>query len=606
MRIENFANFMKYYGKGYKLKLFGFFMLSLIAGAFEFVGISLIYPFILLIIEPESIIHSKYYMYFSKVFHTNDIMMNALILGIFVMLLFILKNLYMILCLYLQNKFTSNWKKDLSKRFMYYYLFSPYKESLKTSPSEKLYNIGFLISQSLDNFIFRVINLITNFVIMLMILALLVMKFPFAAAFTGIFICISMLIQNKFFKDKTRKISEKSSKLSSLSNERTLENINNLKEIKILSAENYFYDEYSKVQNEYSDVNIKSSFYGAMPPYIIEILVVLALFILAVFISLQNIDNTSWMVASYAIIVASIFRIAPALNRIQTAINVINSSRVFVKTIILEYEKNNFYSVAQEPEFEINFEKYIEFKNICFSYKTTPVIKDLNLKINKGEFIGIIGFSGAGKSTLADIIMGLLPVDSGQVFVDSVELNQNTFNALRKLIGYVPQQINILDGSFKRNVTLGISNNLVNEDERVIEALKKAQLYNFVSGFEGGINAKAILGSSGISQGQKQRLAIARALYRDPKILIFDEATSSLDLQTEEDITKMLNALKGDKTIVAIAHRLSTLKSCDRLIYLKDGQIIDIGTFDELSNKHADFKKLIKLSNINTTGKQVI
>lgn len=597
MFVENFFNFIKYYGKGRKIKLFGFFVLSLIAGFWEFLGIALIYPFILLIVKPENIIYTKYYSDFTDFFHVHDVLLNALILGLIVTLLFVAKNLFMIFSLYLQNKFINNWKLAIGKKFMHYYLFSPYKNSLSTPPSEKIYNLTFLINQTLDGFIFRIINLVTNAVIVVMILVLLFMNFLFAALVTSIFVVFSISLQNKFFKKKITEISQKLLKVSAMNNEKTIENINNIKEIKILSAENHFYNEYSTSQKDFTKVLFENNFYASIPPYTIEILVVLSLFVLAGIISLQNIDNTSWMIASYAIVVAAIFRIAPALNRIQSAINSINTSRDFVKTMIIEYESLNWDLIEEKSDFNVVFHDSIKLKNIYFSYKKEPVIKDLNLEIKKGEFVGIIGLSGAGKSTLADIIMGLLPVDSGQIFVDDVEFNQRHFSALRKLIGYVPQQINILDGSFKRNVAL--SGGYVN-DEKVIDALKQAKLYDFVSGFDEGINAKAIVGSAGLSQGQKQRLAIARALYRNPKILILDEATSSLDVETEHEITQLLNSLKGEKTIIAIAHRLSTLKSCDRLIYLKNGKIIDTGTFEELSKKHKDFEKLIKLSSLNS------
>lgn len=598
MFVQNFYKFMKYYGQGRRLKLLGFFLLSLVVGAFEFAGIALIYPFILLIIQPASVMHSKYYIQFTHLTHTDNLLVNAFILGAIVTCLFVAKNLFMIFSFYLQNKFVNNWKLAIGKKFMHYYLFSPYKDILKTAPSEKLYNLGFLIGQTLDGFIFRIINLVTNSVIVIMILALLFVKFPFAAFITVAFVVFSMLFQNKYFKKKIREISLQFSKVSTLSNQTTMENINNLKEIKILSAEDYFYNQYVHTQSELNNIMLKNNFYGGIPPYVIEILVVLALFVLAGFVSIQTIYDKSWMIASYAIIVASIFRIAPALNRIQTAVNIINTSRDFVKTILLEYENCKFDAVEPRLDVEVEFNNKIELKNIEFSYKKTPVIKDLSLEIKKGEFIGIIGLSGAGKSTLADIIMGLLPIDGGEILVDDVEFNQSNFSALRKLIAYVPQQINIFDGSFKRNVAWGVPDDQIDED-RIAEALKQARIYDFVSTFEDGINSDVIVGSTGISQGQKQRLAIARALYRNPQVLIFDEATSSLDVETEHEITQMLNTLKGEKTIIAIAHRLSTLKSCDRLIYLKRGQVVDIGTFGELSARHADFEKLIKLSNLN-------
>lgn len=594
MFVEDFFNFIKYYGQGRKIKLFGFFILSLIAGFWEFLGIALIYPFILLIVKPENIIYTKYYSDFANFVHVYDVIVNAFILGLIVTLIFVAKNLFMIFSLYLQNKFVNNWKLAICKKFMHYYLFSPYKSSLKTSPSEKIYNLTFLINQTLDGFVFRIINLITNTAIVLLILILLFMNFLFAALITSIFVVFSMSFQNKIFKKKATEISEKFIKFSAANNEKTIENINNLKEIKILSAEEYFYTEYSASQKNFTETVFKNNFFASIPPYIIEVLIVLALFVLAGIISLQNINNTSWMIASYAIVAAAIFRIAPALNRIQSALNSINASRDLAKTMIIEYKKLDLDFIEEKSDFHIGFNEGIKLKNIYFSYKKEPVIKELNLEIKKGEFIGIIGLSGAGKSTLADIIMGLLPIDSGEIFVDDVELNSKNFSSLRKLIGYVPQQINILDGSFKRNVALGGRIN----DEKVIEALKQARLYDFVNGFEEGINAKIIVGAMGLSQGQKQRLAIARALYRNPKILILDEATSSLDVETEYEIAQMLASLKGEKTIITIAHRLSTLKSCDRLIYLKKGRIIDTGTFEELSQKHADFERLIKLSSV--------
>lgn len=605
MFVENFTKFIKYYGAGRKIKLFGFFILSLFVGSFEFFGIALIYPFILLIIDPESIIHTKYYQSFANFFHVSDILTNAFILGLLVAFLFIGKNLFIIVSLYLQNKFVNNWKLAISKKFMYYYLFSPYKNSLKTAASEKIYNLTFLIGQTLDGFIFRVISLVTNVVIVSMILLLLLIKFPVAAIITGVFVAFSMLFQNRMLKKKMDQVAQKIYKMSVSNNEKLMENINNLKEIKILSAENYFYKEYVKVQQDFNKILFEGNFYGGISPYIVEMLVVLSLFLLAGCISIQKISNTYWMVASYAIIVAAIFRIAPALNRIQSSINAINTSRDFVKTMLMEYEKNNFaknnFEVSPEKsDLNINFEHSIKMQNVCFSYTKVPVIKNLDLEIKKGEFIGIIGLSGAGKSTLADIIMGLLPVDSGEILVDDSELSQKNFNALRRLIGYVPQQVNILDGSFKRNIAWGIEEKDIDE-KKIIEVLKKAQMYDFVNSFEQGTNSKVIIGSTGLSQGQKQRLAIARALYREPEILIFDEATSSLDVETEHEITQMLNELKGDKTIIAIAHRLSTLKSCDRLVYLKSGKVVDVGTFKELSKRHADFEKLIKLSNLGVS-----
>jgi len=599
MFIENFKKLIQYYGKGRKLKLVGFSVLSLFAGSLEFLGIAFIYPFIMLMINPEGVIHTKYYKAYEAFIHIDNVIINTFIIGVLVFLLFVLKNLFMIFCMYLQNKFTSNWKRDINKKIMYFYLFSSYKDGLKISPSHKIYNLTALTSQVIDGFALRGIILVTNIIIITIILTLLLIKFPIAALTATFFVFLSMIIQSKFFKTRTTEISKKLLKLSVLTNNKIMNCISNLKELKILSAEEYFYDEYVTKQNELTNISFLANFYNLIPPYIVEILVVLALLIMAAIISIQNFQNASGIIASYAIIAAAIFRIAPALNKIQISINTMNSSRDFVKQIIAEYEKSDFRSMDQKTDLKLGFSEHLRLENINFAYdEGKPIIKSLNLEITKGEFIGIIGASGAGKSTLADIIMGLLPIDSGNISIDGLQLNSNNFSALRKLIGYVPQTINILEASFKENVAWGVNSEDIDEEE-VIRALKMAAFYDFVEGFEDGINANVIIGSNGLSQGQKQRLAIARALYRNPQILIFDEATSALDVETEYAITQMINQIKGEKTIVAIAHRLSTLKSCDRLIYLKEGTILDVGTFEELSEKHADFKRLVELSNLN-------
>ena len=601
MLFKNFIKFIKYYGKGYKLKLFGFLLLSLIAGGVEFLGVVLIYPFILLMLNPASITHSKYYVDFASFINVYEPIVNAFILGFFVIFIFIFKNIFMIWFLYLQNTFIKDWEFSINKNLMHYYLYAPYKDAIKTPSSEKIYNLNFLVQRVLDGFIFRIISFSANIIVVLMLLVLLFIKFPLAACVTSVFIIVSMKLQNKMNKKRLSEISQKNVKYSSKNNDQMLENINNLKEIKILCAENYFDKKYTETQRNLTSILAENNFYILASAHVIEIFVVLALFIIAGIIAVQNFSDNSAMIASYAVIAAALFRIAPSLNRIQTALNSINASSNFTKTLIKEYEKSDFSLVEEDFDLQINFENSIRLNNISFAYKEKPVIENLDLEIRKGEFIGVVGLSGAGKSTLADIIMGLLPVDEGEFFIDNIQLNHINFKSLRKLAGYVPQQINVLDGTIKRNVAWGVNAGVNDSEiisEKVTEALKKAQLLDYVNELEGGIEHNLIKGGSGLSQGQKQRLAIARALYRNPEILILDEATSSLDVQTENEITQMLNSLKGEKTIIAIAHRLSTLKSCNRLIYLKDGKIIDSGSFDELSKRHSDFENLIKLSNI--------
>ena len=591
MFLGNFKNFISYYGKGRYLKLVGFTFLSLIAGMLEFIGIALIYPFIILIIQPEAINITKFIKF------ENNII-NGLIIGLIVLLIFILKNLFIIFSLYRQSRFVMNWKQSIVSGFMGYYLYAPYKDTMRISPNDKIYTIETLVNQTLDNFVLRVMNLFTNLIIISMVILLLLIKFPIPAMITIVFVCIAAFIQNKFFKSRIAQIAVEMSPKSHAYQTALLQNINNIKEIKMLSSENIFYENYVNASKNLKDTQILHSFYCSIPPYIVEILVVCSLILMAYILSVQNISNNSNLIASFAIVVAALFRVAPALNRIQSSIIAINSARNFVKLLNNEHERY-IYKIDNKPvnEFEnLKFSDKIEFKNIKFSYDDKKtVINNVSFSINKGDFVGIIGLSGAGKSTLADILVGLLPADSGHIYVDNTELSEKNYAQFRRIIGYVPQQINILDKSIKENIAWGCKE--IN-DNNIIKALKDAKIYDVIEEF-GGIDSNIIIGSNGLSQGQKQRLAIARALYRNPEIIILDEATSALDVQVENEITEMLTNISNKKTIIAIAHRLSTLKACNKLIYIKEGQIVDIGTFEELSSKYEDFASLVKLSNIN-------
>ncbi len=601
MFIENFRKFIEYFGEGRKLKLCGFTVLSLIAGTLEFVGIALVYPFIIMIVRPDAVTGSNLYIRLTGITHCSDPTINALILGLLALGLFIFKNIYMIYFYYLQSKFINNWRRNISNRFMEYYIFSNYKDSIKSSQSDKSYVLTTLCTQAVNSFIFRILTLITNVIIVSMVILLILIKFPAAAIATIVFVVVSMLLQNKFFKQKMSEINSKINKENLIMNDIQYTNIENLKEIKILSAEKEFYETYCKQAEKVTFYQGRGEFYGSIPPYIIEILIVASLIILGAFLALNNINNQPAMIASFSLIAAAIFRIAPALNRIQTSIINISNGRSFVKSLLKEYEKcdlKHFKPVYSEAASKFYFRNAIELKNINFEYKSgKPVLKDINLKINKGDFVGIIGLSGAGKSTLADILMGLLPPTSGNILVDGKILSPEETSQFRRIIGYVPQEIKILNKSFKENVAWGVKPDKIDVD-RVTKALYDARLYDFVKQFENNVDAVPFIGSTGASLGQKQRLAIARALYTEPEILIFDEATSALDVKTEHEITDMLTELGKEKTIIAIAHRLSTLKSCNKLIYMKNGEIVDTGTFESLSARHPDFEKLVKLSSI--------
>ncbi len=602
MILENFNKFIRYFGQKKKFELSVFVIMSVIAGLLEFLGIALIYPFILMIISPDVVTSQPFYLHFVKLTGLTESLSNALILGCLALLMFIIKNLYMIFFLRVQSRIIVNWKQDILCMFMQYFLFASYKDIIKTSNSDKLYILNTLCQQVLGNFVFRGVILLTNFLIVAMVISLILFKFPIAGCITILFAVFSMFVQNKYLKKVTASINEKIQPESRILNMLTCSNIENMKEIKIIGAEDKFYNEYLEHSNALYVLESDRDFYAGIPPYVIEMLVVFSLLIMGAFIAAANLQDRSVMVASFAVVVASIFRIAPALNRIQTSIININTARSYLKALNSFYETFNlldFKPVLNVKKAPFSFKHKIELKNISFSYvKDKPVLKNISLEIEKGDFIGIIGLSGSGKTTLADVLMGLLPPDSGEILVDGVKLTNENYHNFRSIIGYVPQEVKVFEKSFKENIAWGSVTEEI-DDVKVKHAIEAARLSDYVKQFSQGIEATPFVGSTGASQGQKQRLALARVLYRNPEIIILDEATASLDVKVEHEITGMLGALGQNKTLIAIAHRLSTLKSCNKLIYIKDGELVDTGTFQELSSKYEDFNLLLKLSSIN-------
>lgn len=593
--IKDFLNFIEYYGKNKKAKILFFILISVLAGAMEFVGIGLIYPFIIMIINPTDAANNFYYQELTKLTGFNEFYTNTLILGLFIASIFIIKNLIMIACVYLQNKFVINWKNDINKMIMKYYLNAPYKKIYENNNSEKIYNTTVLSSQTLETFVLRTLILITNLIIISIILTLLLIKYTLIAMFTIISVSICMVFLNKFFKHKTDILAPKMLEYSLKNNNQVIENIKNLKEVRIFSAEDYFLNKFEKIQRENNNIIFKNSFYSTIPPYIVEMILVIFLIILAITIMHNSTIETSKMIASFGVTLAVILRIAPSLNRIQVALNHINSSKDMIKKINKEYQKYHFDKIdlAKTSVDKLQYNDKLILKDISYSYREDKqIIKDITFDIKKGEFVGIIGLSGAGKTTLSDILTGILQADSGKLILDNVEITNENIQQYRKLIGYVPQELNILEDTYEKNVAFGTEYYQIDE-KLVEECLKQSQLFDFVQK-NGGI--KKLI--KGLSQGQKQRLMIARALYRNSEIIIFDEATSSLDTETEHEITQMLTNLKGKKTIIAVSHRLKTLNECDKLVYLKNGEIVDIGNLEILRNKYSDIEKLIKLSKI--------
>lgn len=568
--------FFKYFIKD-KKSFCKYFALSFVVGVLELFGVALTYPFI------------------NKLLSSEGMKRESIILGLLIICAFIAKNIFMIFYNYLQAKFTKDCELSICKTFINYFISGNYYSTSQIQFAKKTHIVSFLIPNAINNYLIRILNLNVNIFIFALIILFLFVKFFYATIITLICSVILLAAQSIFFKLKTKSISAKYSKAG----EDMARSINtpllNTKCVKILNRESFFYNNYIEKATELYRYAKQILFINSIPPFVTEPFIIILLLVLLSIISVQNISNSTELVSCYALVISAIFRLAPTISRIQVNLTGIQTSAPQVQELIGYYEEFNLDKFKPENYKISEFKNSIELQNITFAYDNKLVLNDINLKINKGEFLGIAGSSGAGKTTLVDIIAGLLKIRSGALYLDGEFIKDTQMPKLK--IGYIPQDYSIIPASIRENVAF-CSENI--DDTRVIDALKKACLYDFITeNYQEGIYANPFVDNTGFSQGQKQRLAIARALYSNPDIIILDEATSSLDLKTEDEICQILNSLKGEKTIIAIAHRLSTIKNANRIIFMKNSTINDSGSFEELLERNTFFQELVQLNKTN-------
>lgn len=561
-----------------QLRYCGFIVLAMIVGAMlEAVGIGAILPLISLMGQPDFLVRHPEIGHIAEVLgivsHTQFIMVCAG--GLIV--LYLIKNAYMAWETKLQIDFSMRNQIKFSTELMNNYLCKGYLFHLDHNSATLLRNVNaggaVIYSAMLISTFTLLTELITAFAIWLMLVVM--------DAFTAVVVAgIMGAMMYGIIKAFRRNIS-KQAKIQNDFAAGYIKCVNQglgaIKETKVMRKEKYFLEEFSRTYQQYGEANRKYLFINQLPRMIIETMVVSGLLVMIV-AKLAMGSTPEEIVPLLGVLALAAFRLMPSANRIVNLFNTIKFQQPLFYELYPELmdikerqeSRKESYYLSVQPK--LKFEKSIQVNKLRFAYPEgrEDVLRDVSFSIGKGDFAGIIGPSGAGKTTFVDILLGLLKPSDGNIKVDGQDIFEN-IRSWQANLAYVPQSIYLIDGSVKENIALGVAPE--NIDNALIErSLHMAELYDFVSDLPEGIETR--VGERGVklSGGQRQRIGIARALYQQPEVLILDEATSALDNDTEKYITDTILKLKGQITIIAIAHRLSTLVECDYKIEFADGK----------------------------------
>lgn len=462
------------------------------------------------------------------------------------------------------------------------------------SNQETLYTLTTGVNYIMLGVIGSAIAVIVDLALLILIVSGLFAIDKIMAITTILFFTLLGVSLYKSMSGRAKFLGKESAKVGVDSNEKILEILNSYRELVVKNRRGYYSELIGKTRLKLANIVAEQSFMPNISKYVFESGVIFGALIISALQFLTQ--DATRAVASLSVFLAASSRLAPAVLRIQsTAVQsriAIGGAAPTLSLISDLINLTNIDSNSQPLQVDhVGFNPDIIIENISFSYLKSDkkVLENVNLEIKNGEIVAIVGPSGAGKTTLVDIILGVISPDNGVVRISGLEPLQAIENWPGS-IAYVPQDVMVSNCSIRENVGLGYSNDEIGED-LVEQALHIAHLYEHVVSLPEGLETNVGDRGTKLSGGQRQRLGIARALFTKPKLLVLDEATSALDGQSESDISDSINDMRGQITVILIAHRLSTVKQADKVVYIEDGKILSIGTFEEVRKNVVNFDK---------------
>jgi ATP-binding cassette subfamily C protein len=563
-----------------------------IAAVIEMIGLSSIPVFIMIIIDIDVLIN-KFPTFFANDYIKN-IGQNYLTIfgGIILILVFLLKNIYLSLFLFFQGKVIKILRTNVRNKLFKKYINAPYNFHIKNNPSVLTRNI----TQSIDaaiNTILGTLSITRESLILAVIFILLFLNEPVVSV--SVFSAFIVITGIFMFFTRQALISRGEQVQLLLGDQ--LKTINHslgsIRETKVLNRENYLTNLFTHQVVKIEKHTFFAYFLSVTPRLFLEFIAVFSVSIIVILFVIINLSNEQILPIISLLAVCAI-RLIPAFNLIISSLSARRFSMAQFKLVSREManvqtedEFRNKNLIEEKSYKKFFFKDQIKFENVFFSHEgsNTKILQNISLEIRLGQKVGFIGKSGAGKSTLIDLILGLIKPSKGKILIDDSNLDCN-LKGWQKQIGYVPQDIYLLDDTIRNNIAFGLNKNDINQ-EAILKSIELSRLKDYVNSLEKKENT--VVGNRGIkvSGGQKQRIGIARALYHNPKILILDEATSSLDTINERKIMEEIYSTSENITLIIITHRHKSVSRCDKVYLLDNGKIIDEGKFADLEKRYS-------------------
>jgi ABC-type multidrug transport system fused ATPase/permease subunit len=515
--------------------------------------------------------------------------------GAFLALFFVGRSLLLLLVKYVEARAVSETIAGVSARVLESYLAAPFSVHLRHSSAELAYDATAAVDRAVEQGMGSFVQVVAELLVSLGLAIFLIAMAPLVTLGTALVLTLMTWTALRLTKRSSRRWGRQREDLSRQAQKDVQQSLGGIRELKVLGRERAFLDSFAALSRRLARMRQRHQTVMAVPRLSIETIFVCCVVLIMALAQTRR-DGGAGIVPLLGLYAYAGFRMIPSANRLIFQVDVIRGAGRAIAQLHAHLSEfgggARLDEAAATPPPALKFDDALVLDRVSFAYQgtSTAVLTEVSAVIRRGESVAVVGATGAGKSTLIDLVLGLLEPTSGRITVDGVDIRAAR-RAWQGRIGYVPQAAFLFEDSIRRNVALGIPSAAIDED-RLREALRMAQLADFVATLPEGLDT--LVGERGVrlSGGQRQRVAIARALYHQPEMLVFDEATAALDNQTEREVTRAIEALKGRKTVLIIAHRLTTVRRCDSLLFLRNGRLHATGTFDRLVEDSPEFRAM--------------